>query len=170
MLTKDKLQYAANRRSFSANSARSAREAKGRGQATIFLCHSHQDQSLAVGLAQLLQEAGSNVYIDWLDQAMPETPNRDTAARIKLKIIENDYFLFLATENSMRSRWCPWEIGYADGKKPTDSIIVVPVQDGYTNHGQEYLDLYRRIVIADDGHLAIFEPGRTTNGMYARSL
>lgn len=52
---------------------------------------------------------------------MPERPNKETAQRIQGKIREIDYFLFLATENSGASRWCPWEIGYADSQKPADS-------------------------------------------------
>lgn len=60
---------------------------------------------------------------------MPEEPNRETAGRIQAAIRNSDVFLFLATENSMSSRWCPWELGYADGVKPLDSIAVVPTKD-----------------------------------------
>lgn len=117
-----------------------------------------------------MQDAGCSVYIDCIDQEMPERPNRETAARIKAKIVENDYFMFLATETSMRSRWCPWEIGYADGVKKVDNIIITPTSTGYSTHGSEYFDLYRRLVIADDGELAIFDPGKNSNGQYARAL
>src|SRR5262249_25705220 len=88
-----------------------------------------------------------------------ETPNRETAKRIQAKIIELDWFLFLATANSMSSRWCPWEIGYADGKKQIDQIFIIPTQDGQKTHGNEYLQLYRRIDLAATGQLGTWRPG-----------
>jgi hypothetical protein len=121
-------------------------EAKARHWRTAFLCHSHKDRDVALGLKALLESQGASLYIDWLDEEMPETPNQETAKRIRAKIVDSDLFLFLATPNSMASRWCPWEIGYADGKKPIDAIVIVPTKDD-TGHyyGNEYLQLYRRL-------------------------
>ncbi|WP_448671273.1 toll/interleukin-1 receptor domain-containing protein [Pseudoxanthomonas mexicana] len=112
---------------------------------TAFLCHSHKDELLAKGLAHLLWQWGWHVYIDWQDASMPPTPDRTTARKIQDKILATDFFLFLATSNSMASRWCPWELGFADGKKSLDSILVVPTRDGTSIHGNEYLALYRHI-------------------------
>lgn len=129
-------------------------------RSTAFLCHSHKDQGLAKGLVTLLAEAGWRVYVDWADTEMPDTPNRETAKKIQQKIIDLHFFLFLATSNSMASRWCPWEIGYADGKKPLDQIFVIPTIDAGRTHGNEYLQLYRRIDVADIGQqLSAYSPG-----------
>jgi hypothetical protein len=116
-------------------------------------------------MVTLLQESGWRVYVDWADPRMPERPSRETAAILKQRIVDSDFFLFLATRNSMSSRWCPWEIGYADGTKPIDSIIVCPTDDGATTHGSEYVELYRRIDISDAGALAVWQPGQTHNGV-----
>ena len=51
----------------------------------------------------------------------------------KRRIELADFFLFLATRNSMSSRWYPWEIGYADGAKPIDTILVIPTSSGGRN-------------------------------------
>ncbi len=101
---------------------------------------------------------------------MPETPNRETAARIKQKIVDLDYFLFLATANSMSSRWCPWEIGYADGKKQIDRILMLPTTDGNRTHGNEYLQLYRRIEMSSLDKLGVWQPGQSTNGVLVEHL
>ncbi|MCH5937009.1 toll/interleukin-1 receptor domain-containing protein, partial [Salmonella enterica] len=67
-----------------------------------------------------------------------------------------NWFLFLATENSMSSRWCPWEIGYADGKKNLNNIVIVPTVDSSgRHHGNEYLQLYSRIDTTPNGALAL---------------
>lgn len=124
----------------------SINEAKARHLRTAFLCHSHKDRDLALGLKTTIESQGGSLYIDWLDDDMPETPNKETAQRIKGKIVECDLFMFLATPNSMASRWCPWEIGYADGKKPTDALVIVPTKDDAGRYyGNEYLQLYRRL-------------------------
>lgn len=149
---------------------RSLNEARKSGAKTAFLCHSHDDANLAKGLVQLLSDAGWDVYIDWQDAAMPDAPNQETAQRIKQKIIDLEYFLFLATPKSMASRWCPWEIGYADGKKQLDRILIVPTADGSQTHGNEYLQLYRRVDLSDKNELAVWQPGQNTNGVFVRNL
>lgn len=118
----------------------------GYGKSKGFLCHSHQDRALAEGLQQLLAEQGLMLYIDWQDSAMPSEPNRQTAERIQTAIRESSIFIFLATENSTKSRWCPWEIGYADGCNKGDRIAVMQTKDSHGHfYGNEYLNLYRRI-------------------------
>lgn len=150
--------------------ANSLNEARTLGAKTAFLCHSHHDADLAKGLVQLLSDAGWLVYIDWQDAEMPDTPNQETAQRIKQKIISLEYFLFLATPKSMASRWCPWEIGYADGKKQLDRILIVPTEDGAQTHGNEYLQLYRRVDLSDKNELAVWQPGQNSNGVFVRNL
>jgi hypothetical protein len=167
-LTIDTLRNAATRSRVA--KARNLTEARAQRLQTLFLCHSHLDEVLVRGLVTLLEESGWMVYVDWADAAMPEQPTRETAARIKQRIVELNFFLFLATANSMSSRWCPWEIGYADGKKPIDQILVVPTTDGIRTHGNEYLQLYRHIDLSTLHHLAAWQPGQTTNGVLLEHL
>lgn len=90
---------------------------------------------------------------------MPSKPNRETAQKIKEKIKRFDWFLYLATANSASSRWCPWEIGYADGVKNIDKIVIIPTRDSAgRNHGNEYLDLYRNVDVAQSGGYGLFYP------------
>lgn len=128
-------------------------------QRTGFLCHSHKDKALARGLQQKLREDGLDLYIDWQDIGMPERPTTGIAQRLQTSIIGADLFLFLATANSTGSRWCPWELGFADGRKRADQIAIVPTRDsmGFI-HGSEYLQLYRRIDIAN-GTLQWYQRG-----------
>jgi len=90
---------------------------------------------------------------------MPSTPNKETAKKIQGKIESMKYFLFLATENSMSSRWCPWEIGYANGKKPIDNVLIIPTSERGKSHGNEYLELYRRIDQNSYGTVGVLTPG-----------
>lgn len=143
--------------------------AKRASQRTAFLCHSHLDRELAEGLQVRLREQGFDLYIDWQDASMPPTPNSETADKLRGKIIACDWFLFLATANSVASRWCPWELGYADGKKPHDRIAIVPTSDHQTTHGNEYIALYRRIDNAQGGGIGMFGPA-SSQAVFVRSL
>lgn len=137
---------------------------------TAFLSHSHHDKDAAKGLQVYLKEKGWDVYIDWEDSTMPETPNRSTAQAIQGRIKLCNWFLFLATKNSTASRWCPWEIGYADGVKSLDSIVVIPTSDRSGRfYGNEYLQLYRRIDVSNSKELRAFPPGKQT-GLHVRNL
>jgi len=128
-------------------------------QITIFLCHSHEDKTLAEGFQNILANYGIKVYIDWQDSKLPESPNRETAGRIKEKIGDLDLFILLATNNSLSSRWCPWEIGIADSSKNYEDILIVPIVD-YSGEfkGNEYLQLYKRIEIDSLDELLVIEP------------
>ncbi|WP_323844952.1 toll/interleukin-1 receptor domain-containing protein [Microbulbifer magnicolonia] len=145
--------------------AKSLNEALAKNKQTAFLCHSHKDYELAKGLQVLLKENGWDLYIDWEDNEMPATPNDETARKIKSKIQATDWFLLLATSNSVNSRWCPWEIGYADAVKNHEKILIVPTADDYGNwYGNEYLQLYKKI---DEGSNKI--TGKSGYAVFDRS-
>lgn len=120
-------------------------EARQQGKQTAFLSHSYKDRELAKRVQSYLQSKGWQIYVDWQDTSMPAKPNRATADKIKRRIKQLHWFLYLATANSSNSKWCPWEIGYADGIKIIERIIIIPTTDGNLNYGSEYLDLYRRV-------------------------
>lgn len=136
-------------------------QAKAYGQRVAFLCHSHKDEALALGLQAVLRERGFHLYIDWQDAEMPSSPSAETAARLRLRIHQCNLFLFLATQNSMSSRWCPWELGYADGVKKNDEILVIPTTDAGVSYGAEYIHLYRRIDENAYGSTQVLGPGQT---------
>lgn len=108
-----------------------------------FLCHSHQDADMVKGLIVLLLEYGIELYVDWKDQTMPPSPNKITAQKNQDKIKSCNLFLYLATHNSSNSRWCPWEIGYADSN--ARKIYIIPTENYNGTYGNEYLDLYSLI-------------------------
>jgi hypothetical protein len=156
----DSLRSASVRSRF-VKSASTLNEARSLGLGSAFLCHSHLDAEAVKGIVTLFAEEGWRVYVDWQDTAMPETPTRGTAERIQAKIRELDYFVFLATQSSVTSRWCPWEIGYADREKTLDRILIVPTSDYSGNwYGNEYLQLYRKIDQTNEGKLGVWHPGQ----------
>lgn len=127
---------------------------------SAFLCHSHKDETLVKGLIAMFQNARIDLYVDWKDHSMPTTPNALTAKKIQKAIRGCGVFLFLATANARVSRWCPWEIGFADSSQR--KVFIVPTRDFTETYGNEYLQLYPRIDIGThktNSGLALFDVG-----------
>lgn len=137
---------------------------------TAFLSHSHKDADLAKGVQAFLRSRGWSIYIDWEDNSMPDTPTGETASKIKERIKQLDWFLYLATANSSRSRWCPWEIGYADGVKKHERILLLPTRDVSGTYGNEYLQLYRRIDEPNKDGYRVIKPGHKYFGTPLKEL
>ncbi|MGN6604720.1 MAG: toll/interleukin-1 receptor domain-containing protein [Ginsengibacter sp.] len=119
---------------------------------SIFLSHSHADladKTLNKAIV-FFRKLGILIYIDSNDSTLPPTTNADTASEIKSRIKDCDKFILLATNNSISSKWCNWELGFGDAHKFIDKIALFPIaeNDGCWN-GIEYLRIYPRIEESD---------------------
>lgn len=123
---------------------------------TVFLSHKHKDiEELeeATGVIELLEDLDVKVYIDSMDNKMPEQTSGETAARIKEVIQYCNKFILLATEKAIESYWCNWELGIGDVHKFERHIAILPVKEkGQYNQqykGNEYLQIYPHIDYED---------------------
>lgn len=92
-----------------------------------------------------LRSHGVKVYVDWMDEGMPDVVSGETAKKIKERIHQQKKFMVLVTENSKDSRWVPWELGYADPVKGMDHIAAFPVAESVDFAQNEYLKIYPKI-------------------------
>lgn len=161
-LTSTELQRYATAPERMAKAANSRTSDRTRATTKVFLSHSHKDRDLVVGTINLLAGQGVLVYVDWMDDGMPEVTCPETAARIKVAIGANDRFVLLATDQSLASRWVPWELGCADGVKTSRRMAILPItRPPHAFVGNEYLGIYPRMIVADDGRIAVFPAGQT---------
>jgi TIR domain len=119
---------------------------------STFLSHSSADEDIVAGTIQLLEEHGGSVYVDKKDTTLPPYTSEETAATLKERIRESRRFVLIASKNSQRSTWVPWELGVADGVKTLKNIALFPASDSAddtTWASWEYLGLYHRIVFGD---------------------
>ena len=107
----------------------------------LFISHSFQDRTLISGLYALFEDAGYSVYVDWIEDSdlnRQEVTAR-TADLLRKRINSSKGLAYIATDNIKQSKWCPWELGIADGMGKRTCIF--PVMDRKYN-GLEYLKLY----------------------------
>ena len=118
-------------RMFSTVLNESKRETKEYAQVSVFLSHSHQD--LLNGdvdkVIVILRSIGIRVYIDSLDTSLPPFTSEITANKIKEHIRSNKKFILVATNLSINSKWCNWELGYGDAHKYLNNIALFPLAD-----------------------------------------
>lgn len=112
----------------------------------IFLSHSSLDRNEVLNLVQLFNKSGYSVYVDWLydEQLDRNNVTPSTAQMLRLRMKQRRGLSYLDTENASQSKWCPWELGYFDGKSGNSRCCILPVLSSATStyHGQEYLGLY----------------------------
>ncbi len=109
----------------------------------LFISHSFKDKDFVIGLYHLFTVAGYNVYIDWInDPALDRSSvTAETAATIRKRIAHSKGLSYISTGNSSTSKWCPWELGVADGMH--NRVCILPIMNSATYFkGQEYLGLY----------------------------
>lgn len=116
---------------------------KQREEYDVFLSHSSFDKTLILSLVDLFQEANYKVYVDWIeDEELDRNHiNVKTAQIIKKRMNNSRGLAYIATTNSTNSKWCPWELGYFDGKK-NKRCCILPIMEPGEYNGQEYLGLY----------------------------
>lgn len=137
---------------------------RSRYSTSVFLCHSHYDSEYVKNLVIFLRSFGVDAYVDWMDDEMPKETSGVTASKLKEKIRNNDKFIFLATNQSLDSKWCNWEIGYGDAYKyGNEKIALFPLKEDYSNwNGSEYLQIYPYIIESDltkDYYKVVFPNG-----------
>ena len=118
----------------------------------LFISHSYKDRDALIRIKALLNGSNLNVYLDWVndkDELLREKTCAETAAVITERIRNSKAILYIHTEESINSRWTPWEIGFAHalGKK----ICVYSPDE--TVEKPEFIQLYDTAVLEGDGLL-----------------
>ena len=69
----------------------------------------------------------------------------NTANTLKQRMDNSRGLSCVVSANLPKSVWCPWEIGYFDGKRNGMCCVFVISDDGKPYKGQEYLGLYLQL-------------------------
>lgn len=109
----------------------------------VFLSHSSLDEKLVLTLVDLFNEAGYSVYVDWIEDTQLDrnNVNKNTAQVLRNRMDGSKGLSYVATGDAVNSKWCPWELGYFDGKK-NGRCCILPIMESQIFQGQEYLGLY----------------------------
>jgi len=110
----------------------------------VFISYSYIEKTSAILITELLQKKGYKVYIDLRDDVINkrQSVNKETAERIIQNMKQCKSLLFLHTNATKNSQWCPWELGYFNGFRNRCAIIPLSEKNNDLVEHQEFLSLY----------------------------
>lgn len=110
----------------------------------LFISHSFLDKKLILTLLDMFNKSDYSVYVDWLDDPNLDRNNvtSNTASIIKNRIMQCKGLSYIATANIVNSKWCPWELGLADGLHSGKACILPILKEGNSFRGTEYIGIY----------------------------
>lgn len=122
-----------------------ARRASSLDRFDVFLSHSYDDAATILGIVDLLEDEGLQIYVDWIvDPQHDRTKvDRDTAENLQRRMKQSASLIYATSTSSRSSIWMPWELGYFDGLGKQDRISIMPIEGNTPgSQGQEFLELY----------------------------
>lgn len=115
----------------------------------VFISHNSNDENKIVEFYKKLNQNGYVAYIDWVNDKFDlkrQWCNASTAKVIQERIKQSKVFVVFLSQSTLKSQWCPWELGYADalGKK-----ICVYSYGLETVSIPQFYEVYSKIYIED---------------------
>ena len=107
--------------------------------------HSYEDREFIKKVLLFLKysKGGVQGYVDWQDPYMSRETDGYTAVHLKERIKRAKKVIYVVTNDSLKSVWCSWEIGFADSAKDVNNIAILAIKP---NNGKwkknEYLQQY----------------------------
>ena len=129
-------------------------------QFDVFVSHSSVDNEFAEKVLLFLKYAKGGIqgYVDWQDPQMQHPTDAESARRLKDRIRFARKMIFIVTNDSLKSVWCSWELGFADSEKGIENVALLPIKpnNGYWKNN-EYLEQYPWIVY-EEGMFNVIMP------------
>lgn len=110
----------------------------------LFISHSYLDKPLIYTLVHLFNNAGYAVYVDWIEDPQLDRSHvtSTTAEAVKMRVQQSRGLAYIATGNTAKSKWCPWELGLGDGLLGKSCILPILEEESSVYQGVEYLGIY----------------------------
>ena len=129
-------------------------------QYDLFISHSYRDKDHIIALRHFFKRAGFSVYIDWIDDPTLDRTNvtSATAELIKKRLEQCRGLAYIDSYNIPTSKWCPWELGIADGLLGKVCILPITQYDTFEYREREYLGLYPYLEMGRDNRQLCISP------------
>ena len=140
-----------------------------KGNIDVFVTHASVDNEFVKKVLLFLKYAKGGVhgYVDWQDPKLQHPTDAETAKQLKDRIKRARKLIYVVTNDSLKSVWCSWELGFADCDKGIEDIAVLAIKP---NNGRwknnEYLMQYPwlgyennqfRISMPDGSSLSLYD-------------
>ncbi|PWG81180.1 toll/interleukin-1 receptor domain-containing protein [Pararcticibacter amylolyticus] len=115
-------------------------------ESMVFLSYRREDRNWVAGVVRFLKSLGVSVYIDYLDETLEDKTSEEIAGRLRDRISKCSKFICLATPNSSKSKWMPWELGLGDRIVNYKNVAILPLTNEPSSwNDQEYGNIYGKV-------------------------
>lgn len=130
----------------------------GATETSVYISFDPGDEEAMISVLLLLDSAGVKIYPVWADPGFASAHGSNEFDSLRKDIARCSKFVFIASENALKSTRCNWELGIGDGLRYPDSIAVMPVteQRGATWSCPDYLQTYPKLVTDNDFFIGEF--------------
>ncbi|WP_295712306.1 toll/interleukin-1 receptor domain-containing protein [Mucilaginibacter sp.] len=112
----------------------------------VFLSYRREDKQWVAGIVRFLKSLGISVYVDYLDETLEDKASDAVAMTLRSRISKCSKFICLATSNSSKSKWMPWELGLGDRIVNYLNVAMLPLTNDPNQWGdQEYGNIYGKV-------------------------
>lgn len=127
-------------------------------ETSVYISFDPGDEESMVSVLLLLDSAGVKIYPVWSDPGVISVQESNEFDLLRKSIARCSKFIFIASENALKSNRCNWELGIGDGLRYPDNIAVMPVteQRGATWSCPDYLQTYPMMVTDNDFFIGEF--------------
>lgn len=143
-------------------------EEPANNQYDVFVSHSSADNDFIRKVLLFLKYAKGGIrgYVDWQDPKMQHSTDAATAMSLKDRIRGARKVIYVVTNDSLKSVWCSWELGFADSEKGVENVAILAIKpnNGYWK-SNEYLQQYPWIGF-DGLYFNVTMPGGITKPLY----
>lgn len=110
----------------------------------VFFSHSYDDRAIILGAKRFIERKGYTVFVDWLEepQLNRNKVNKATAAALRSYMDICRCLIYAYSPSIGDSKWCPWELGYFDGKNGKAYVMPIIDEPSQSYVGIEYVGLY----------------------------
>ncbi|WP_214226180.1 toll/interleukin-1 receptor domain-containing protein [Pedobacter sp. B4-66] len=116
------------------------------GGKRVFLSYRREDREWVQSIVAFLTGLGVSIYVDYLDQTLEDNTSESVAVKLRTHISNCTKFLCLATPNSSKSKWMPWELGLGDRIVNYTNVAILPLTNDSNSFGdQEYGKIYGQV-------------------------
>ncbi len=125
---------------------------------SVFVSYDPGDEEAMLSVLLLLDSAGVKICPVLPGSLVTSGQGSDKDDSVRKNIARCSRFVFIATDNAMRSPRCNWELGIGDGLMTPANIAVMPVteQRGATWSCPDHLLAYPMLVTDNDFFIGEF--------------
>lgn len=77
----------------------------------VFISHKKEDAAFCRAIANFLMSIGIDVYYDEYDKSIDLRDPKSVVKAVERGLRASSYLLCVATPNTFKSKWVPWELG-----------------------------------------------------------